>query len=393
MKTEIQIGDVELSFDEAAETLAAIRAGMVDAVVVEGATGHEVFTFRDPSHPFRMLVEAMSQGAALANRDGLIGYCNPCFRRLVAVADPIGYTLAELAAPADRAIVEQLLVDAHAGAGHREARLLGPEGLPVPVLLSVSPGELADTEILCVVATDLSEHHRQEALYAAARAGIEARDRLFAVAAHELRGGLAAINMNAFALDQIIHEPPPKVREMLATLRRQSNLLSSLVGKLLGVGTLGAGQLPLSFDEVDLAEEVRAIVERDDDALRKSGSELTLELAPARGRWDRVRVQQVIENLLSNAIKYGRGAPIRIFVERDKHTARLGVEDRGAGIPAGDRERVLRPYARMESVRQQPGLGLGLYITAEIVKAHRGTIRIEEREGGGARFVVELPFT
>ena len=109
--------------------------------------------------------------------------------------------------------------------------------------------------------------------------------------------------------------------------------------------------------------------------------------------WDRARLVQVVTNLVTNALKYGGGTLISIRVGADGQTARLVVEDRGPGIPVSERERVLRPYERVSGATLAQGLGLGLYITAEIVKAHRGTIRIEGEEGQGARFVIELPVT
>ena len=84
-KDTIQIGQIRLGLDEVAETLSAIRAGRIDAVVVESAAGNEVYTFRDPSHPFRMLVEAMNEGALLTTFDGIICYQNPRFSELVGV--------------------------------------------------------------------------------------------------------------------------------------------------------------------------------------------------------------------------------------------------------------------------------------------------------------------
>jgi len=79
----LQIDDVAISLEEATETLRAIRSGRVDAVVVHGASGHGVFTFRDPDHVYRALVEAMSEGAALVTGDGIIRYHNPRFAELM----------------------------------------------------------------------------------------------------------------------------------------------------------------------------------------------------------------------------------------------------------------------------------------------------------------------
>jgi signal transduction histidine kinase len=104
-----------------------------------------------------------------------------------------------------------------------------------------------------------------------------------------------------------------------------------------------------------------------------------------------VRLEQVVSNLLSNAIKYGSGHPIEVAVSRNTHTARLEVTDHGIGISADDQARLFNRFERAASIKSFGGLGLGLYVTRQIVTAHGGTIRVESQPGAGATFVVELP--
>lgn len=398
----IQIGGAVVTVDEAAETLQAIHGGRVDAVVVSNGEGHEVFTFRDAKHPFQLLIEAMSEGAVLTTLDGIICYLNPCFSTLIGMdsRQAVCRSLAEFAAPARAADLTALLERARTGPSARaNLELIAHDGRLVPVQLSVSRAMLDDVEVFCVVVTDLTASVRQEELYRQARLEVEARDRLFSVAAHELRNPLAVLELQgqllARLLDRSRNETVEQVIEPAKTIvekvRRQSTRLGILVGKLLDVGTIGAGRLQLTRETVDLAEVVSTVLERSRPDLERSGSVVTAELRPARGHWDRVRLEQVIDNLISNAAKYGLGRPIRVFVESDPKVARVGVEDMGSGIPVEARERIFRPYERMAETCGQPGLGIGLYVTAEIVKAHGGTIKVEGMPDGGSRFVVELP--
>lgn len=391
---EVHIGSVTLSFDEAEETLTAIREGKIDAVVVEGVEGHEVYTFRDPSHPFRLLVEAMNEGAALATLDGTLCYENPCFRAMAGGGAP-PRSLAELVTPEGRDALAVLLERARGGSARGGVELIG-EPTPVPVLLSVSHAKLVDVDVLCVVATNLTEQRRQEELYRSARQEIEARDRLFSVAAHELRNPLSALQLSADLLGKFLAAreapvPPEVAARTVEKMRGQMKRLGELVGKLLDVGTIGAGRMRLSRETVDLAGLVRGVVERSADELADSGSKISLELEPVTGRWDPVRVEQVIQNLLSNAIKYGLGRPIGIRVESRGDEARLVVEDEGRGIPLEARDRIFRPYERLAESAGIPGLGIGLFITAEVIKAHGGSIRVEGGRRGGSRFTVDLP--
>jgi signal transduction histidine kinase len=99
----------------------------------------------------------------------------------------------------------------------------------------------------------------------------------------------------------------------------------------------------------------------------------------------------VIANLLSNACKYGAGKPIRVEVGLDGKLARLSVRDHGIGIAPADRERIFERFERAASARHYGGLGLGLYITRQVVEAHGGTIRVASHAGAGSTFSVELP--
>lgn len=400
-KEILQIGDVSLTLDEAEETLNAIRGGRVDAVVVDGIGGEEVFTFRDPSHPFRLLVEAMNEGAMLTSADGIISYQNPWLSRLVGIPGEQmqGRSLLELVTPETRTAAETLLRQAGEGTPARgNVDLVAANGAPLPVLLSVSCACLADVEVLCVVVTDLTEQQRQETLYGMARVQIEERDRLFAVASHELRNPLNVLDLQARLLGALIEAsedgaplPTDRALGMVSKLRIQARRLGQLVTNLLDVGSIGAGRLALDLEDVDLSELVRSAMDLCRDEIDRSRSRVSLELTPVRGRWDRVRIEQIIDNLVSNAAKYGGGLPIRVFVEQHGDTARLGVEDQGRGIPQEARERIFRPFERVSQGAPVPGLGIGLYVTSQIVKSHGGRISVQPGTQGGSLFLVELP--
>ena len=112
---------------------------------------------------------------------------------------------------------------------------------------------------------------------------------------------------------------------------------------------------------------------------------------PMRG--DRRRLERVVENLAFNAERHGRGL-VRVAVCRRPGVARLEVDDAGPGVPAEDRERVFERFARVtgrDRHLDDTGSGLGLALVAQHVTLHGGQVRVEDRPGGGARFVVELP--
>jgi signal transduction histidine kinase len=151
--------------------------------------------------------------------------------------------------------------------------------------------------------------------------------------------------------------------------------------------------MSLKREEVDLAALTRELVARMSEELAKAGSDVRLVAdGPVPGRWDRLRLEQVLVNLLSNAAKYGAGHPVEVRVDLDGTVARLAVSDQGIGVAPEEQERIFERFERSVSVQQHfKGLGLGLWITKRIVEAHGGSIRLRSQLGQGSTFTVELP--
>lgn len=229
-------------------------------------------------------------------------------------------------------------------------------------------------------------------LYRSARDAIRARDDFMLVAGHELRTPIAALSLHLEALMQTKDGTPiAKVRERGEKLKSQTTRLARLVEELLDVSRLSAGRLSLELDDLDLAQVVHDVADRMRDELERAKTPLSLTLAPVVGRWDRSRLDQVATNLLSNALKYGKGAPIDVVVAREEGRAVLRVTDHGIGIAPEDQPRIFQRFERAVSSRHFSGLGLGLWITQQLVEAHRGSIHVDSRLGAGSTFTVTLP--
>lgn len=226
---------------------------------------------------------------------------------------------------------------------------------------------------------------------------VQLRDEFVSVAGHELRTPLAALQLQVQGLliqasKGSLGPLPPKLVERLNKAQAQVGRLDTLVAGLLDVSRIAAGRLMLDKEEVDLAGLASEVVDRFGDHVARGASEISIEASHrVVGHWDRMRLDQVLTNLVSNALKYGAGAPIQIRIESDGERARLAVHDQGIGISAEDRSRIFGRFERAVSERNYGGLGLGLWISWQIVKAHGGDISVESEIGEGSTFIVELP--
>jgi signal transduction histidine kinase len=168
--------------------------------------------------------------------------------------------------------------------------------------------------------------------------------------------------------------------------------LARLVDDLLDVSRITAGRLSLEREEVDLGALVRESAALWEDQARRAGFAVTVACdGDCRGKWDKKRIEQVLGNLLSNAVKYGGDKPVEVAVRSRPAAIEVEVRDHGIGIAPSDRRRIFDRFERAVPSRRYGGLGLGLWIARRIVEAHEGRIRVEHADGGGARFVVELP--
>jgi PAS domain S-box-containing protein len=161
-----RIAELEHRLAEAEETLEAIRQGGVDAVVISGPAGEQVYALEGPDHPYRVLVEEMHQGTVTLDPDGLILYCNRQFASMMktSVENIIGSRMARFLTAEEYGLFSALIAMAAGGHSQGELNLLAGNDELVPVLLSLNRLEVSGVENLCAVITDLTEARRNEAI-------------------------------------------------------------------------------------------------------------------------------------------------------------------------------------------------------------------------------------
>jgi PAS domain S-box-containing protein len=279
-----------------------------------------------------------------------------------------------------------------------QKELVRADGTRVPVLFgaaSVDMGGASSVRASFVV--DLSELKRVEAernrLYEEARDAVKARDAFLSVAGHEIRTPLSALNLIVYQLvRQVRALGNEKAIDLAGRCEKQVGRLIRLADELLDISRMSSGALHLAPEETDLALLARDVAERLEESARRA--DCTLEVhapRPVVGFWDRLRLDQALSNLLTNALKFGGGEPVLVEVSSQGDAATLSVTDHGIGIHDADQRGIFERFQRAVTAETYPGMGLGLWITREIVEAHGGKISVESRLGAGARFLVELP--
>jgi signal transduction histidine kinase len=230
-------------------------------------------------------------------------------------------------------------------------------------------------------------------LYGAAQRAVALRDEFLAIAGHELKTPLTALSLHAEALHRLSAQgPTEKLVGRAAKAHALVDRLTRLVDELLDVSRITSGRLRLQREAVDLGGLVDEMTARlaDHDPpidVRVSVAE------PITGRWDRLRIEQILDNLLTNAMKYGQGGPIEVAVARSGDRAILTVRDHGMGISKADQERIFERFERAVSEHKYGGFGLGLWIVRQVIEAHGGSISVDSEPGQGSTFRVELPMS
>jgi len=220
---------------------------------------------------------------------------------------------------------------------------------------------------------------------------VQSHKTLLANASHELRSPLARIRMGLELLDPA---DPVRVAAQRAEIARNIAELDQLIDEILLASRLDiADSTPLHREDVDLtglaAEECA-----------RTGAQLLVQ-TPSALQGDARLLRRLIRNLLENARRHGQRGPSgdgtvelgldQVVVTGVRH-ARVSVDDRGPGVPVGQRNRIFEPFYRSAGASEKDGgVGLGLALVRTIAQKHGGSVRCEERPGGGARFVVELP--
>jgi len=227
---------------------------------------------------------------------------------------------------------------------------------------------------------------------------VRMRDDFMSIVAHEVRTPLNGLiletqlrkmhlardNAAAFTLD--------KMHAMVDRDERQIKRLIRLIEDMLDVSRIRTGKLSIRPNRFDLTQLVSNLLQNFAQQIEAAETEVSFTAPqPVEGYWDEFRIEQVVSNLLTNALRYGGRSPIQVRVYREGDEARVEVQDRGIGISEENQKRIFQQFERVSAKTVVAGLGLGLFISEQIVAAHGGSIVVESQINEGALFRVCLP--
>jgi PAS domain S-box-containing protein len=386
--------------EEPEATIEAIRHGEVDAVVVYGPFGEEIYTLEGADRPYRQLIEAMRQGAATVDRQGTMIYCNRYFADMLGKPkdELIGTPVQRLLVETEQTVLAEMLENAQLQESIRsEVRLRRGDdsAFPAELILHTLPMR----GILCLIASDLTRQKQYEELIEARKELAEAgrrKDEFIAMLGHELRNPLAPLRGVIESLQRQKHNGDG-LKHAYAMMDRQVSHLTRLVDDLLDVSRITRSNIELRKEPIDLARVVDHAVEMAAPIIESRRHELMVSLPrkPLRLEGDMTRLTQVFFNLLNNAAKYTEpGGRIWLNAEREDKEAVVRVRDNGSGVPPELLPKIFDLFAQGKHAlgRSQGGLGLGLTLVRRLVEMHAGSVAASSAGAGkGSEFIVRLP--
>jgi PAS domain S-box-containing protein len=218
------------------------------------------------------------------------------------------------------------------------------------------------------------------------------QERFLAILGHDLRNPLASINIGAGVLRQRLTDPVQL--RIVNRMRDSSQRMSRMIEQILDLTrTRLAGGIELSLEPFDLRDAIRRVVE--ELHVAHPSRSVTVVAPPLPGKWDKVRLEQVFSNLASNALAYGDPAkPVVVQARVEGRFIVIDVHNDGPPIPDDLQAAIFDPFRRGQQdshASKRAGLGLGLYISKEVTRAHGGDITVRSTLAEGTTFQVTLP--
>jgi PAS domain S-box-containing protein len=411
-----EIEELNRRLEEANDTIEAIRTGQIDALVVQGSNGHQLYTLKSADQTYRVFIEKMTEGAVTLNQRGIIVYCNSKFASMVrlSLSHVLGLPFAEFIAPENKMAFEVLFEKCWKEDCKGEVLLKGGNEA-TPVQLSLTTLELDEGISLSIILTDLTaqkQAQQQLSVYNEQLKEINHAledsnhdlQQFASVASHDLQEPLRKIlifsNLMTERYGAVLPEESQRYLEKIVdSAGRMKNLI---------IDVLNYSRLSSSFshfDCIDLNLLMNDVLMDFDLMVQEKGAKIIVgDLSCIDVNKGQIR--QVFQNIISNALKFvGPGSSPVINIssrrlrersadsaeEKDGPFCLISIRDNGIGFDEQYAQNIFALFERLHSKDKYEGTGIGLAIAKKIIEKHNGLIEVRSKEGSGSEFIIVLP--
>ncbi len=414
-KLQQEISQLRAELEEANDTIEAIRSGQVDALIVQGENGHELYTLRSADQTYRVFIEKMTEGAVTINREGIILYSNSQFARMVGVplSKVIGLSFEQFIVKGYREQFALLQQKGWTEDCKGEVRLFNRDG-GLTVQLSLTTLELDEGFSLSIIVTDLTteketqrklkqQNDQLEKINYALELSNHDLQQFASVASHDLQEPLRKIQMFSSLLRNKATNLPEDARTYLDKIIASSERMKQLINDVLNYSMLSSDQL--KYEQIDLQRLLQELAEDYELIIQEKRVRLVFEELPAIEA-NKGQIRQLFQNIISNAIKFTRehvqphivvscrrinARSIDAHEQFDGPFCRISIKDNGIGFDEKYMANIFSLFGRLNSRDMYAGTGIGLAIARKIVEKHHGLITAHSIEGIGSEFIVVLP--
>ncbi|MFL5808158.1 MAG: sensor histidine kinase [Flavisolibacter sp.] len=410
-----EMDNLRMQLNEAHETIEAIRTGQVDALVVQGTDGHQLYTLKSADQTYRVFIEKMTEGALTLNQKGLILYSNSQFASMVgsSLSKVIGLSFENFVPNENIAEYRKLFENGwdHDVKGEFQ---LKRDHTQIPVQLSLTTLELEEGRALSIIITDLTmqkntqqqlrdNYIELEKINSALESSNHDLQQFASIASHDLQEPLRKIQIFSSMMQDRCGDLSTEAQLYLKKIVESSARMKSLIIDILNYSKLSANDG--SMQPVDLNEILRELQDDFELIIAERKAEFVTDTLPTIEA-NRGQVRQVFQNIISNALKFVRpGVPpeIHILCKRiseksfnsessaDGAYYKICIRDNGIGFNEKYVNNIFSLFERLNSKDKYEGTGIGLAIAKKIIDKHNGLITAISTEGSGAEFQIILP--
>ena len=410
-----EIDELRIQLEEANETIDAIRTGQVDALVVQGEDGHQLYTLKSADQAYRVFIEKMAEGAVTIDRKGIVLYCNSQFGEILkrSISQIIGSAFENYVAKQDKNSYREIFMKGWDNDCKLEVNLMAVDH-EIPVQLSVTTLDLEEGKSMSIIITDLTsqkatqkllieKNNQLEEINLALEMSNHDLQQFASIASHDLQEPIRKIQIFSNYLEENETSMSTQSKIRLRKIINSSARMKTLVTEILNYSKLSADDheivnIDLNYIINDLREHFELLIQ-EKRALIKVG-----ELPVIEGNIGQIR--QMFQNLISNSLKFSRdhispvievtskriaGKSFEAAVKKDGDYCIVNIQDNGIGFDGKYVDNIFSLFERLNAKDKYEGAGIGLAIAKKIVEKHDGLITAVSAEGKGAKFQIILP--